>query len=77
MKQVTFIKKSLYGAKGEVRNVTSAAAVQYEKLGLIEKEEKAKPETKEEKQTFETKEVKEAKAPKKTEKAKVTKAPKF
>ncbi len=35
--KVTFIKKCLFGAKGEERLVTERSATQYEKLGLIEK----------------------------------------
>jgi hypothetical protein len=90
MQKVTFIKKSLYGAKGEVREVTSLAAIQFAKLGLIEmKEEKVGVETKEEKGTIETKEEKQdsrdimgtqkvpKKETKKTEKTKITKAPKL
>jgi uncharacterized protein with von Willebrand factor type A (vWA) domain len=76
MQKVTFIKKCLFGAKGEERSVTDRAALQYEALGLIEKlpidvkEEKSKPETKEEKQVIETKESK-------PKKIKITKAPRL
>jgi hypothetical protein len=81
MKKVTFLKNSLFGNKGESREVSSAAAYQYEKLGLIAKE--SKPEAKEEKEAIETKEekhkpeTKEVKHPKfKAKEVKLTKSPK-
>jgi len=74
MKEVTFLKKCLYGDKGETRLVTDRAALQYAKIGLIKedkeleiKEEKEELETKEEKEVIETK----------SKKAKITKSPKF
>lgn len=73
--KVKFIKKSLFGVKGEERLVTDRAARQYHALDLIEpfeeKEEKAPVETKEEKQVIETKEVKVTTAPKEEVKATV------
>jgi hypothetical protein len=76
IKNVTFIKKSLYGDKGETREVSGRAALLYLKLGLIEpfevsevKEEKSISETKEEKQVVETKEEK--------KKVKTVKSPRF
>ena len=74
--KVKFTQNSLYGSKGEVRDVTEKAAFQFEKAGLAQKvgekveevkEEKAIPETKEEKFIPETKE----------KKVKVTKAPRL
>lgn len=72
MKEVTFIKRCLYGNKGETRLVTDRAALQYANAGLIKEELEVKEE-KEELETKEDKEVIETKA----KKAKVTKAPKF
>jgi hypothetical protein len=62
LQKVRFNKISLYGAKGEEREVTGRAAQMYLKLGIIDffeiKEEKIEPETKEEKAEVETKEEK-------------------
>jgi hypothetical protein len=90
LQKVIFIKKSLYGDKGEEREVTGKAAIQFEKLGIIAvKEDKKTPETKEDKTNIETKEEKQnsrdvmgtqkvpKKETKKIEKTKVTKAPKL
>lgn len=69
MKEVLFIKNSLYGEKGEKRNVTDRAAQSYVKAGIAEyidfKEDKAPAETKEEKQAqkAEKKQVKITKSP--------------
>jgi hypothetical protein len=68
--KVKFIVKCLYGARGEEREVTERAAMQYANLGFIEKEEKEVAETKEEKIEVETKEEK-------PKKGKITKAPKL
>lgn len=71
MKEIVFIKKSQFGAKGEKRIVTERAAEMFAKLGLIEvKEEKQAPETKEEKVEIETKEEK-------PKRARITKSPKL
>lgn len=40
MKEVTFIKKSQFGNKGETRLVTDLAAGQFAKLGLLKAAEK-------------------------------------
>jgi len=40
MEKVTFNKKGLFGAKGETREVTDSAALQYAKLGVIADGEK-------------------------------------
>jgi hypothetical protein len=63
--KIKFIVKSQYGAKDEERMVTERCAAQFERAGLIAKEEKEVPETKEEKQVIETK----------AKKAKITKSP--
>lgn len=69
MKKVKFTNKSLYGEKGEERDVTDRAAQSYVKAGIAEyidfKEEKAPAETKEEKQATkaEKKQVKITKSP--------------
>jgi hypothetical protein len=90
LQKVKFIKKSIYGAKDEEREVTPRAADMFLKLGIIEsfekKEEKTEVETKEEKEIPETKEEKQdsrevmgtKKVPKKeAKKPKVTRSPKF
>jgi hypothetical protein len=63
LQKVKFIKKSIYGAKDEEREVTPRAADMFLKLGIInppeKKEEKTEVETKEEKESIETKEEKE------------------
>lgn len=70
MKKVKFTKKSLYGEKGEERDVTDRAAASYIMAGIAEyadkvKEEKAPAETKEEKQAqkADKKQVKLTKSP--------------
>jgi hypothetical protein len=65
LKKIKFIVKSQYGAKDEERMVTEKCAAQFERAGLIAKEEKAVIETKEEKMVVETKKPK----------AKITKSP--
>lgn len=83
MKEVLFIKKSLFGATGEKRLVTDRAAEQYAKLGIIKEEKQddvldaeikeliPEVETKPLEPVSETKEVKVTTSPK--EKVKVTK----
>jgi outer membrane biosynthesis protein TonB len=74
LQKVTFIKKSIFGDKGEERDVTEKAAVQYAKLGLIKplvdigtKEEI--PEVKEEINTQTKEEIPEEKPEQKEEKS--------
>ena len=65
MENVTFIKKSKHGLKGESRDVSTKAAQFFAKIGFIDrKEEKVVIETKEEKEVIETKEAKITTAPK-------------